>query len=69
MLDPNFELSNDTLLANVQMPTILRNALHRAGLKSVGEVRSTTATVLSRIRYVGPVSLAFLRRTLGVDDH
>ena len=69
MLDPNFEVSDDTLLANVQMPTILRNALHRAGIKSVGEVRSKTAKALSRIRYVGPVSLAFLRKTLGVGDH
>lgn len=65
MLDPRLDLPDGTLLAIVRMPTKLRNALYRADLISVGDIRSTPFKTLWRQRYIGPQSLSFLRRTLG----
>jgi len=36
-VDPAPELSDETLIETVRFPTILRNALMSAGLKSIGE--------------------------------
>lgn len=68
MFDPKPDLPDDTPLATVRIPTILRNALHRAGLDSVGKVRAAQDKVLRRRRYIGPMSLALLRSTLGGGD-
>jgi DNA-directed RNA polymerase alpha subunit len=66
MLDPTPELPDDTALSNVRMPSRVRNALERAGIKSIGDLRSVSYKDLSRKRYIGLGSLAFLRRMLGV---
>ena len=68
MLDPRPDLPDETLLAIVRIPTLLRNALHRAGIESVGEVRAAQDSFLRRVRYIGPTSFALLRNKLGEGD-
>ena len=65
MLDPTPRLPDETLLTQIKMPTRIRNALHRAGLESVGAVRAAQDRDLRRRRYIGPLSLAYLRKVLG----
>jgi len=65
MFDPAPELSDETLIETVRFPTILRNALMSAGLKSIGEIRARPDDELGRITRIGKESLTYLRRTIG----
>jgi DNA-directed RNA polymerase alpha subunit len=65
MFDPVPKLSDETLIETVRFPTILRNALMSAGLKTIGEIRAKPDDDLGRITRIGKESLAYLRRTLG----
>jgi hypothetical protein len=65
MFDPTPELPSDTLIIMVRFPTILRNALMSAGLKTIGDIRATPDGELGKTTRIGQESLAYLRRTLG----
>jgi DNA-directed RNA polymerase alpha subunit len=65
-VDPTPELSDDTLIADVQFPTRIRNVLAAAGLTTVGDVRETTDETLLSLQDLGSVSVKHLRETLGL---
>jgi hypothetical protein len=65
MFDPAHNLPDDTLIEKVRFPTVLRNALISAGIKTIGDIRATSDVELGRMRWIGKESLAYLRRTLG----
>jgi DNA-directed RNA polymerase alpha subunit len=66
LLDPTPELPDDTLIEDVRFATRIRNALHAAGLKTVGEVREASDTTLLSLPDLGQGSVAHLRETLGL---
>ena len=63
---PTPELPDDTPVANVRFATRIRNALHAAGLKTVGEVREASDATLLSLPDLGQGSVAHLRETLGL---
>jgi DNA-directed RNA polymerase alpha subunit len=66
MLNPTPELSDATLIKNVRFPTRVRNALHTAGIKTIGEIRETSDHTLLSLPDLGKGSIAHLRETLGL---
>jgi DNA-directed RNA polymerase alpha subunit len=66
ILDPTPELPDDTPIENVQLPTRIRNVMAAAGLNTVGEVRETTDKTFLSFQGVGPDSISYLRKTLGL---
>jgi DNA-directed RNA polymerase alpha subunit len=66
MLEPTPELTDDTLIDNVEFAERIRSKLASAGLKTVGEVRETSDEVLLYFRDLGKVTVAYLRETLGL---
>jgi DNA-directed RNA polymerase alpha subunit len=67
MLEPSPQLPDGTLIADIALPTRIRNALSFAGLKTVGEVRQTSNETFLTFQDFGPRSIATLRRLLGAD--
>jgi DNA-directed RNA polymerase alpha subunit len=65
MFDAAPNLPDEALIETVRLPTILRNALMSAGLKTIGEIRAKSDDELGRITRIGKESLTYLRRTLG----
>ena len=65
MFDPLPDLPDDTLIEMVRLPTIVRNALISAGLKTIGDIRTTTDRELLGMRRLGKGTVTSLRRTLG----
>jgi hypothetical protein len=61
MLRPMPELPDDMPLAEVGLPSRIRNALNAGGLETVGEVRETLS-----FQDLGKGSVADLRETLGL---
>jgi hypothetical protein len=43
MFDPSPERPDDTLIEMVRFPTLMREALANAGLKTIGDIRETLA--------------------------
>jgi hypothetical protein len=67
LLDPTPELPDDTLIEDVRFATRIRNALHAARLKTVGEVREASDEMLLSLQDdLGQGSVAHLRETLGL---
>jgi hypothetical protein len=66
MIDPSPELPDDMLIANVELPPKVRQALNSAGLRTVGEVREAPDAKILQIQDIGESSLALLRKTLGL---
>jgi DNA-directed RNA polymerase alpha subunit len=66
MLYPAPELPDDTPIDNVRFGGRIRNALNAAGMKSIGEVRETSADTLLRLPGLGAV--AHLREALGLSS-
>jgi len=64
MFDPAPNLPDDTLIEMVRFPTVLRNALISAGIKTIGDIRATPDLQLGRVTRIGKESLAFLRNTV-----
>ncbi len=62
MLRPMPELPDDMPLAEVGLPSRIRNALTAGGLETVGEVRETSDKVLLSFQDL----VAHLRETLGL---
>ena len=65
IVDPSPELPADTPITMVAFPTIVRNALISAGLKTVGELRSIDDGKLRRLRRIGLGRLEYLRCSVG----
>ena len=65
-IDPAPELPDDTPIDRVRLPTRIRTALNDAGVKTIGEIREATDDTLLGFKNLGHVSLAYLRRTLGL---
>ena len=68
MFEPDPSLPDATSLNDVRIPTRTRNALLRAGLHTVGDVRSSADKDLLRRRYIAKQSVEYLRRTLCPPD-
>lgn len=64
--DPTPELSDDTPLNTVKLPTRIRNALIGAGVKAVGEAREVSDATLLSLPDFGPASVRQLREILGL---
>jgi len=64
-LEPTPELPDKTPTREVRFPARMKNALFKAGLKTVGEVRETSDEALLRLPHFGKASVANLRETLG----
>jgi len=65
MFDLSPELPDDTLIEMVRLPTRIRNAVVYAGLKTIGDIRSTTDAAFASIPNLGPGSVNWLRSRLG----
>ena len=62
-------ITDDTLIADIGLPTRLRKALINEGLKTVGEVRNLPDADLRCLRRIGSDSFRILRETLGPSRH
>ena len=62
---PAPELPDDTPLDCVSLPTRIHNALNFGGLKTVGDIRATSDSVLLSFPDLGRRSVNHLRETLG----
>lgn len=63
---PTPRLPDDTPIEKLQLTTRMREALHAAGLRTVGEIRDKSDQQLLAIRDLGSGSIAHLRASLGV---
>jgi DNA-directed RNA polymerase alpha subunit len=66
MLDPTPELPDDTLVEIVNLPPRLRDALLRAGIRTVGQAREAPDCDLLKLPDIGKSSLHYIRRSLGL---
>jgi DNA-directed RNA polymerase alpha subunit len=66
LVDPTPELPDDTPIDHVRLPTRIHNVLAAARLKTVGEVRETADETLLSFQDLGPDSVTYLRKTLGL---
>jgi DNA-directed RNA polymerase alpha subunit len=64
-LTPSPDLPSDTLLQDVHLPSRIQKALAAAGLRTVGEVRQTSASALLTFQDIGQRSVAYIREHLG----
>ena len=65
MLEPSSQLPDATLIADVALPTRIRNVLSFAGLNTVGDVRQTSDKKLLTLQDFGSRSIVTLRHLLG----
>ena len=65
MLEPSPQLPDATLIADITLPTRIRNVLSFAGLNTVGDVRRTSDKKLLTLQDFGSRSIATLRQLLG----
>jgi DNA-directed RNA polymerase alpha subunit len=65
LLDSTPELSDETRIDRLRLPTRIHNVLAAAGLKTVGEVRETADETLLSFQNLGPISVDYLRKNLG----
>lgn len=63
-IDPTPDLPNKTPIADLNLPTRIRNALEGNGLETVGDIRETSDRNLLSFQGVGARSLKFLRSAL-----
>jgi DNA-directed RNA polymerase alpha subunit len=63
-IDPTPQLSGDTPIDSIRLPTRILNVLANEGLKTVGEVRAASDAMLVSLPDLGPRSVAFLRKFL-----
>ena len=66
MLFPAPELPDDAPVESVRFSTRIRNALNAASIKTIGEIRETSGDNLLSFPDLGPGSIAYLRKTLGL---
>jgi DNA-directed RNA polymerase alpha subunit len=66
MLEPTPELSDDTPISDVNLPTRIRNVLSVVGIRTAGEVREASDATLLSLQDLGHGSITQLRETLGL---
>jgi DNA-directed RNA polymerase alpha subunit len=64
-INPTPDLLNDTPIADLDLPTRIKNALERNGLETVRDIRETSDRNFLSFQDMGPRSLKFLRSALG----
>jgi DNA-directed RNA polymerase alpha subunit len=64
-LYPTPELPDDTPIDHVRFAPRIRNVLNAAGIKTVGEIRTTSDKTLLSLQNIGRGSVTHLRETLG----
>ncbi|QDM18187.1 hypothetical protein FNL53_21300 [Tardiphaga sp. vice278] len=64
-INPTPDLPNDTPIADLDLPTRIKNALERNGLETVRDIRETSDRNFLTFQDMGPRSLKFLRSALG----
>src|SRR5436190_2254564 len=64
LFDLGPDLSDDTLVEMVRLPTRIRNAAIFAGLKTIGDLRETSDETFASIPDLGPGSVKWLRAQL-----
>ena len=66
MLPPSLDLPDDTEINSVQLPVRIANSLNEAGMRTIGEIRRASDADLLSFQRLGPVGVAYLRKSLGV---
>lgn len=66
MSDPSPELPDDTLIADLKLPTRIRNALVGGGARTVGEVREMPDATLLSFQDLGTESVSYIRKMFGL---
>ena len=64
-LAASIDLPDDTFLNDIDLPTRIQNALAFYGIKTVGELRTTSEATLLSFQDLGHRSIAHLREHLG----
>ena len=59
-----FSIPDNASIQEVELPTIVRNALERAGLRTVGDVRMAPDAVILRTRRLAKGRLKLVRDVL-----
>lgn len=62
LIDPTPDLPDDTEIKGVRLPIRIRNALTKADVKTIGELRQTSD---SGLQGIGKGSFTFLRKRFG----
>ena len=68
MRAPTPQLPDRVLLNAITIPIRLRNALIRAGLRTVGDVRRADDSFIFLRHHIGRASLLYLRENLGIKN-
>jgi DNA-directed RNA polymerase alpha subunit len=68
MLFPAPEFPDNTPIGHVRFSSRIPNALNAAGMKTIGEVRETSANALLSLPGLGSGSVARLREALGLSS-
>ena len=66
MSDPSPELPDDTPIADLNLPTRIRNALVGGGVRTMGDVREMPDAKLLSFRDLGIESLSYIRKMFGL---
>lgn len=64
-INPTPDMPNDTPIADLDLPTRIKNALERNGLETVRDIRETSDRNLLSFQDMGARSLKFLRSAFG----
>jgi DNA-directed RNA polymerase alpha subunit len=65
-LGPMPELPDDTPVWRVRFSPVIRNALHKAGVQTIGEIREASDTSLLSFQNWGKGSVTYSRKTIGL---
>src|ERR1700743_2267558 len=66
MCDPSPELPDDTLIADLRLPTRIRNALVGSGVRTMGGVREMPDATLLSFQGLGTESVSYIREMFGL---
>lgn len=66
MSDPSPELPDDTLIADLKLPTRIRNALVGGGVRTMGDVREMSDATLLSFHDLGAESVSYIRKAFGL---
>ena len=65
LIEPTRDIPDYVRIDGLAMPTRMKNALIRAGLSTVGDVRKAEDSYIVLRRHIGRRSLAYIRKVLG----
>ena len=67
-LDPSPELPDNTAIADLNLPTRIRNALLAGDMSTIGDVREASDKALLNLQDIGSESVAYLREAFGLSS-